>query len=378
MSDAKKQPAKRGRKAEVALPTGYAQVLTDLKDQVRSAQLRAHRTVNTELLHLYWHIGATITRQQEEEGWGGGVIERLAADLRREFPEMRGLSRSNLYYMRAFAQSVPASAASSGVARGEERFEFVPTVWGQISWSHIRRLINQISDQPTRDWYAAKTVEHGWSVRELDYQIAIKLHARQGTAPSNFAERLPAVDAALMQQATKDPYVFDFLDMSTQKLERDVEQALMDRLQDTLLEFGRGFAFIGRQVEVDLDGTPYRIDLLLFHIQALSYVVVELKTTSFKPEHAGQLGFYVGLVDDKLRDPERHGPTVGILLCASRNDAAVRYSIGTSTTPIAVANFTDVPGLENLHLPEPDELTAILETPFDGEHTLGDALPDDH
>lgn len=242
-------------------------------------------------------------------------------------------------------------------------------------------MLDKLDDQGQRDWYAAKATENGWSRDVLRLQITTRLHDRLGAAPSNFADQLSAVESDLAQQLTKDPYVFEFLDLHERVAERDVEQALMDRLQQTLLEFGRGFAFVGRQVHFDVDGDDFYADLVLFHVEQLRYLVVELKIGKFKPDYVGQLGFYVAVVDDNLRRPQIHAPTVGILLCASRNDSVVRYSLANTTAPMAVANYTDQPAPDPaaLHLPQPGELTAILDTPLAGRsgHTLAEALPDE-
>lgn len=346
------------------LPDGYAEVLRRLTTEVRNAQLRAQRTANTALLELFWAIGAEILRQQQERGWGAKVIDRLATDLRAEFPDMRGLTRSNLYYMRAFAAGWPDRT-------------IVPTALGRLSWSHVRCLLDKLDDRPLRDWYAEQAGEHGWSLAVLEHQIATRLHTRIAAAPSNFDQHLgAAADAA--QQLTKDPYVFDFLNLTAQQREHDLEQALVDRLQETLLEFGRGFAFVGRQVHLDVAGDDFFVDLLLFHLEQLRYVVVELKIGRFKPEYVGQLGFYVAVVDERLRRPQTHAPSVGILLCASRNDAVDRYALANSTAPMAVANYSDRVDPAALHLPTPAEVAAILDTPLSGHpgSTLADALPD--
>lgn len=358
-----------GRKAEAThLPGDYARVLASLKSEVRAAQLRAHRVVNTELLLLYWTIGSAILEQQAAEGWGTGVINRLADDLRAEFSEMRGFGRSNVHYMRAMAAAWPREA-------------IVQQPVGQLPWGQITVLLDKLDNQQLRDWYAAKAAENGWSRDVLRLQIVGQLHERIGAAPSNFADNLPAAESDLARQLTKDPYVFEFLNLSEQVAERDVEQALMDRLQQTLLEFGRGFAFVGRQVHFDVNGDDFYADLVLFHVEQLRYVVIELKIGKFKPDYAGQLGFYVAVVDDQLRREQIHAPTVGILLCASRNDSVVRYSLANTTAPMAVANFTDQPPVDPglLHLPNPDELTAILDTPLadNSNRTIGDALPDE-
>ncbi|MDQ2797251.1 MAG: PDDEXK nuclease domain-containing protein [Actinomycetota bacterium] len=285
-------------------PAQYGEVLSRLKAEVRAAQLRAQRTVNTALLELFWTIGSEILGQQQVLGWGAKVIDQLARDLRAEFPDMRGLTRSNLYYMRSFAAAWPDRA-------------IVPTLLGRLSWSHVRCLLDKLDDPKARTWYATEATRRGWTLSVLEHQLATDLRGRVAAAPSNFAGQLPAGDGALAQQLTKDPYVFDFLALTEVAHERDIEQALMDRLQDTLLEFGRGFAFVGRQVHFDVNGDDFYADLILFHLEQLRYVVVELKIGRFKPDYTGQLGFYVAIVDEQLRKPAIHAPTVGILLCAA-------------------------------------------------------------
>ncbi len=345
------------------VPAGYAELLSDLTAQVRAARTRATRIVNTEMLTLYWSIGQTILDRQAAEGWGTRVIDRLADDLRAEFPDMRGLSRSNLHYMRK------AAAAWSG--------SIVQQPVGQLPWGHITVLLDKVTDPAERDWYAAAAVEHGWTRKVLLNQIIGQLHRRLGAAPSNFATQLAPPDSELAQELTRDPYVFDFLTLTARTRERDVERALMDRLQETLLEFGRGFAFVGRQVHFDVDGSDYYADLVLFNVDQLRYVVVELKIGQFEPEHLGQLSFYVAVVDDRLRR-DAHAPTVGILLCASRNDTVVRYALANTNAPMAVAGYTSSPvDPAQLHLPQRAEIEALLTTPIDGDSgtTLADQLP---
>ena len=359
-------------------PVGYAEVLARLTDEVRSAQTRAQRVVNTELLGLYWTIGRAILDRQAAEGWGTRVIDRLAEDLRAEFPGMRGFSGRNLRYMAAAARAWPDAIGQQAVAQSGTQVGQQPVA--QLPWGHTTVLLDKIDDQAERDWYAAKAVDNGWSRNVLLNQIVGRLHLREGAAPTNFAAQLPSGESELAQQLTKDPYVFDFLNVSERALERDVEQALMDRLQETLLELGRGFAFVGRQVRFDVEGENFFADLVFFHVEQLRYVVLELKIGRFKPDYAGQLGFYVAVVDDQLRNPAIHSPTVGILLCASRNDAVVRYSLANTTAPMAVANYVAAPAeAAQLSLPGQTELEAILSAPFAGHPgtTLADALPDD-
>lgn len=345
------------------VPAGYADLLSELKAQVRAARTRATRIVNTEMLTLYWSIGQTILDQQTAEGWGARVIDRLADDLRAEFPDMRGFSRSNLKYMRQAAASWPGAIGQHAA--------------GQLPWGHIMVLLDKVTDPAERDWYAAAAVEHGWTRKVLLNQIIGQLHRRLGAAPSNFTTHLAPPDSELAQELTKDPYVFDFLTLTARTRERDVERALMDRLQETLLEFGRGFAFVGRQVHFDVDGSDYYADLVLFNVEQLRYVVVELKIGQFEPEHVGQLGFYVAVVDDRLRR-DTHAPTVGILLCATRNDTVVRYALANTNAPMAVAGYTSsAVDPTQLHLPQRAEIEALLATPIDGDSgtTFADQLP---
>jgi predicted nuclease of restriction endonuclease-like (RecB) superfamily len=335
-------------RADVSLPDGYPEFLGDLKRRVRDAQVRAHRTVNTQLIELYWTIGHAIVAEQEQQGWGAGVIDRLAGDLRLEFPQMTGLSRSNLQYMRALAAAWPTNSN-------------VPQAVGHLPWGHIRLLLDKLEARAAREWYAAASVKNGWSRNVLLNQIINRTLERTGAAPSNFSAELEPADSNLARQIAKDPYVFDFLELTEEAAERDLEQAMMDRIVDTLRELGTGFAFVGRQVHFDVAGDDFYLDLLFFHVEQLRYVVIELKTGKFQPEHAGKLGFYVSLVDDRLRR-EAHAPTVGILICGDRNDHTVRYALGRSGSPMAVSTYTydSLPPSEKNALPDADELTSAL------------------
>jgi len=313
--------------SDLPIPTGYPELLEDLKRTVASARWRAQRAVNTELLGLYWRLGHAILSRQQAEGWGTRVIDRLSADLRAAFPEMRGLSRSNLFYMRSLAAAWPEDA-------------IVQQPVGRLPWGHVTVLLDKLDDQSHREWYAAAAAEHGWSRNVLLNQIMNRLHLRAGAAPSNFTDQLPAADSELAQQLTRDPYVLDFLDLTDPVAERDLETALVNRLQAFLLELGHGFAFVGRQYHFEVDGDDFHIDLLFFNWAQSRFVVLELKIGRFAPEHAGQLSFSVAWVDANLRVPDRHSPTIGILLCAGRNDNVVRYSLAGTTAPLAVADYT--------------------------------------
>jgi predicted nuclease of restriction endonuclease-like (RecB) superfamily len=332
----------------LALPAGYADLLAALKERVRAARQTALRTVNTQLIELYWSIGKLVLARQQVEQWGSGVMGRLAEDLRAEFPEMKGLSRSNLFYMRGFAAAWPDAIVQQPV--------------GQLPWGHITVLLDKLDTQGDRDWYAGAAVQYGWSRNVLLNMIMNRTLERTGAAPSNFVQRLVGPDSELAQQVAKDPYNFEFLGLAGEVAERDLELALTSRITETLRELGPGFSFVGRQVHFDVDGDDYYVDMLFFHMDQNRYVVIELKTGKFQPEFAGKLNFYVALVDDMLRR-EHHNETIGILICGTKNDRSVRYSLGRSTSPMAVAAYTydRLPAAEQRSLPDESHLVAALE-----------------
>jgi len=336
-------------------PAGYADLLADLKARVRATQFRAARAANTEVLRLYWSIGRDILERQQSTGWGSKVVTRLAADLRREFPDQRGWSASNLKNMRRVAEAWPTL----------EEFGQQPV--GRLPWGHVVLLLERLDERTERDWYAAAAAEHGWSRGVLELQIRSGLRTALGAAPTNFTTALDSPDSELAQQMVKDPYVFEHLALVKSLSERDVEQALMDRLQDTMLELGRGMAFVGRQVRLtvldeDTDrSSEFVVDLLFFHWEQLRFVVVELKVGPFDPAHLGQLGFYVAVVDDQYRRPEIHRPTVGILLCTGKSGAVVKYSLASTTAPIAVADYLGLPDDARAALPSAEQLREALD-----------------
>lgn len=326
------------------VPDGYNAVLDELKARVRAARLRAQRVVNTQLIELYWSIGATVAERQAA-GWGSGVLGRLSADLRSEFPDTTGFSRRNLAYMATFHR-----AWSDGPITQQPA--------AQLPWGHIMVLLDKLDTREERDWYATSAVRYGWSRNVLDHHIKNRTRDRIGAAPSNFDASLPPGDSDLAQQLAKDPYVFDFLELGPETAERDLEQALMDRMVRFLAELGPGFAFVGRQVNIEVDGDDFYIDLLFFHTVQLRYVVFELKVGKFKPEYLGQLGFYVTLVDDRLRQ-SAHANTIGILLVSDRNDAVVKYALRGTQQPVMVSSYTydTLPPAERAILP--DEQTIL-------------------
>ncbi|TVU64732.1 DUF1016 domain-containing protein [Paenarthrobacter nitroguajacolicus] len=333
----------------VDLPGGYTELLDSLKSTVRDARIKALRTVNTQLIELYWAIGQGVRLQQEQHGWGSGVIKRLSSDLRVEFPEMKGLSPRNIQYMTTFAGAwQDGPIAQQAVA--------------QLPWGHVTVLLDKLDAQEKRTSYAAAAVQYGWSRNVLLNMIMNRTLERTGAAPSNFAQQLVAQDSELAQQIAKDPYNFEFLGLSGEVAERELELALTSRITETLRELGPGFAFVGRQVHFDVDGDDYYVDMLFFHMDQNRYVVIELKTGKFQPEFAGKLNFYVALVDDMLRR-EHHNETIGILICGTKNDRSVRYSLGRSTSPMAVAAYTydKLPADEKKALPNEGHVVAALE-----------------
>lgn len=305
------------------VPHDYAATLDELKREVHAARLRVQRQANNELLALWWRIGHTILERQAQEGWGTKVLDRLATDLRAEFPSMKGFSRRNLLYMRAFAEAWPV----------------VQRPVAQLPWGHVVELLDKLDDHALREWYAAKDAHHGWSRPVLAHQIATRLHEREAAAPSNFAGALERPDSDQAQELTKDPYALQFLAIDGDASERELEQRMLDRIIDTMRELGPGLAFVGRQIHFDVDGDDFYVDLLFFHIDQLRYVVIELKATKFHPRDTGQLGFYVALVDDRMRRPDKHQPTVGILLVADKNDTVVRYALASTSQPVAVSRY---------------------------------------
>ncbi len=303
----------------------YADFLNGLKSRIRTAQVRAALAVNQELIHLYWQIGNEILTRQQDQGWGGKVIERLAKDLKREFPDISGFSQTNLKYMRAFAE-----------AYSEE--EIGQRSVGQLPWRHNIALLTKIKEQQARLWYAYKAVENGWSRDILVMQIESDLFARLGGAVTNFERVLPAPQSDLAQQLVKDPYNFDFLTLAEEAQERDLERGLVDHIRDFLLELGMGFSFLGSQYPLVVSGKEYRLDILFYHVKLHCYVVVDLKMREFEPQHSGQMSFYVAAVDNLLRG-DRDDPTIGIILCRSKDKTIVEYALQGTQQPIGVSTF---------------------------------------
>ena len=314
-----------------APPEGYADWLVDLKGRIHTAQQRATLAVNRELVLLYWQIGRDILARQAEQGWGAKVIERLAHDLRTAFPDMKGFSRANLMYMRAFAEAWPDA-------------EIVQQAVGQLPWGHNLVLLTRLKDSQQRLAYAQSAIQHGWSRNVLNIHIETRLLERTGKAVTNFNASLPKPMSDLARESLKDPYRLDFLGLGREAGEREIEHALVKHVTDFLLELGAGFAFVGRQVLLDVGGDEFFIDLLFYHLKLRCYVVIELKGGKFKPEHLGQLSFYLTAVDAQVKHPQ-DGPTIGLLLCKSKNKVVAEYALRNNNQPIGVSEYQLVESL---------------------------------
>ncbi len=323
------------------VPDGYADWLTDLKARIHAAQQRATLAVNRELVLLYWQIGRDILERQAAQGWGAKVVERLAEDLRTAFPDVKGFSRANLLYMRSFAEAWPDD-------------QIVQQPVGQLPWGHNLVLLTRLKTLPERIAYASAALEHNWSRNILVMQIETRHLERTGKAVTNFETTLPKPDSDLARESLKDPYRFGFLELSEEAKEREIEHALVKHVTNFLLELGAGFAFVGRQVLLDVGGDEFKMDLLFYHLKLRCYVVIELKAGKFKPEHLGQLGFYLTAVDRQIKHPQ-DGPTIGLLLCKSKNKVVAEYALGDKDQPMGIAEYKLVESL-------PEEFQTSLPT----------------
>ncbi len=334
-------------------PEGYAEFLRDLKERIRHAQVRAALAVNRELVLLYWQLGREILARQQEHGWGAKVIDRLAVDLRHAFPETHGFSPRNLTYMRALAEAWPDESIVQQVA-------------AQIPWFHSCVLLDKVKEPGERLWYARQAIQHGWSRNVLVHQIESGLYRRQGKALTNFDRTLPTPQSELAQQILKDPYNFDFLTLGADAQERELERGLLEHIRAFLLELGVGFAFVGSQYLLEVGGEEFRIDLLFYHLKLRCYVVIDLKISDFKPEFAGKMNFYLSAVDDLLRHPNDQ-PSIGMILCKTRNRVVVEYALRDVGKPIGITEY-------QLTAILPDQLKSSLPTIEELEAELGGTM----
>ena len=347
MSQRKDKRVTVNRQAAEVVPLSYTRLLADIKERVQKARVKAGLAVNRELVLLYWHIGRRILQVQHRAGWGARVVDRLSEDLGRAFPDTRGFSTRNLKYMRAFADAWPEESIVQQLA-------------AQIPWFHNCVLLDQVREPAQREWYVRATIEHGWSRKVLVHQIESDLYGRKGKALTNFDRTLPAPQSELAGQMLKDPYNLDFLGLSEDMAERDLERSLLAHLEKFLLELGAGFAFVGRQYHLEVGGHDYYIDLLFYHVRLHRYVVIELKTEEFKPEFVGKMGFYLAAVDDSLRKAPDE-PSVGIILCKSRDKVVVEYALRYADKPMGVATYRLAPHALRKELPTPEMLRKALK-----------------
>jgi predicted nuclease of restriction endonuclease-like (RecB) superfamily len=335
---------------ETSPSSAYKALLADLKRRIQEAQVRAGLAVNRELVLLYWSVGREILIRQEREGWGAKVIDSLARDLHQSFPEMRGLSPRNLKYMRALAEAWPEESIVQQAA-------------AQIPWFHNCTLLDKVKDPLERLWYTQQTIANGWSRNVLILQIESGLYRRQGKAISNFEVALPKSQSDLAQQLLKDPYNFDFLTLDKDARERDIERGLLDHLRQFLLELGSGFAFVGSQVPLEVGGEDYHLDLLFYHLKLRSFIVVELKVGTFRPDYVGKMNFYLSAVDDLLRHPNDQ-PSIGLILCRSKEGIVVEYALRDIAKPMGIAEFRlteSLPDSLKSTLPSIEELESELD-----------------
>lgn len=308
----------------------YAETVAELKTRILKARVKVVVAANKELIKLYWEVGQTISKRQLEGNWGDKLVEQLATDIRSSFPEIKGFSKRNVFRMRAFYRTYEL------VSQAVTLIEDMPVF--SIPWGHNIVLVESVKDQKARLWYAQMTLQDGWSRITLEEHIKNCSYERAGKAITNFKRTLPKPQSHLAHEALKDPYLFDFLSLSDKYNEREVEQGLIDHIQKFLLALGKGFAFVGRQEHLVVDDTDFYIDLLFYHTKLRCYVVIELKNTAFKPAYAGQLNFYLSVVDDLLRHPEDK-PTIGLLLCKTKKNFVVEYALKDINKPIGVAGY---------------------------------------
>ncbi|HLB55720.1 MAG TPA: PDDEXK nuclease domain-containing protein [Coxiellaceae bacterium] len=338
---------------EIKLDSDYVELINHLKEKVKTAQLKAAMSVNREVIGLYWYIGHQLLEKQKNSSWGSGLIETISLDLQNAFPETHGFSVTNLKRMRIFAEKYPHFR------------EIGAQPVHQLPWGHIVFLIHKIKKLEEREWYIHKTISEGWSRSTLELYVKRDLYQQQAVEEnkaSNFLTQLPSPQSILAQEILKNPYNFDFLGLHDDAQEKEIEHASLPHITKFLLELGKGFAFVGKQVPIEFNDSEYFIDMLFYHLKLHCYVVIELKSTKFKPEHAGQLNFYLNLVDDFIKMPEDK-QTIGLLLCKSRDKVDAEYALKGIDKPIGVSAYQltkAIPEKLKLSLPTIQEIEAEL------------------
>ena len=371
MPKVKKTAAPAKAKSDSVGRSDFTALLADVKGRIQAAQTRAVLAVNGELVRLYWDIGRIIADRQRREGWGASVIPRLALTLKNELPELKGFSERNIKRMLAFHSDYPNAIAMghppvAQFARSTKVPQPVALLPEQLLWSvpwaHHVILMDKVSDLSKRRWYMQHALANGWSRNVLALQIDARAHARHGKGVSNFAALLPAPQSDLAQQTLKDPYIFDFLTLSEPFRERKLETQLVSQLEKFLLERGQGFAYVGRQYRLDVGDEDFYIDLLFYHLRLRAFVVIDLKKDKFKPEYAGKLNFYCNVVNDRLKHPT-DAPTIGLILCQTRDQLLAEYSFAGIDKPIGISTYEltrALPARLQSVLPTVEEIEAEL------------------
>jgi predicted nuclease of restriction endonuclease-like (RecB) superfamily len=325
------------------LSDSYSTMRDTIIDKIKESRVKVVTQANSEMILLYWNIGNVILERQSTEGWGTRVIDRLAADLHEMFPEMSGFSPRNLKYMRKLSEYW-------------SDLLIVQQVVAQLPWRSNILLLDKVTDSSARLWYAKHAIENGWSSNVLDMFVKSKLIEREGKSVNNFAHAIPPADSDMVNEVFKDPYLFDFIGTDVSRREIEVERELTKHILEFLLELGQGFAFIGRQVHLELGGNDFYIDLLFYHLKLRCYIVIELKACDFDPGFIGTLNMYQNVVNDVLRHPDDN-PTIGLLLVKGKNKTVVEYSLAGFRNPIGVADWQD-----KLEKELPDDLKSSLPT----------------
>ncbi|MGB7328659.1 MAG: PDDEXK nuclease domain-containing protein [Rubripirellula sp.] len=353
----------------------YREWIVSIKSRVHASQIKAAVAVNYAMLDLYWFLGEQIVERQETAKWGDGFLKQMSKDLLNQFPEIKGFSHRNLKSIRQWyrfwtsEQAIGKQAVAPFAPIGKQVVSQTeppntPQLVSQIPWGHNILLMQRLDDPADALFYVQKTIENNWSRAVLTHQIETGLHLREGKAIDNFEATLPQPESDLARQLLRDPYNFDFLTLTERHNERELEDGLLEHLTKFLLELGAGFAFVGRQYKINVDGDDYSIDLLFYHLKLHCYIVIDLKVVKFKPEFAGKMNFYISAVDSQVRT-KADGPTLGILICKSKSDIKVEYSLRDLTKPIGVSEYQIT---ENL----PDDLRSSLPTIEQIEAELGE------
>jgi len=334
----------------------YISWLRDIKLNIQRSQIKASVAVNTELIKMYWYLGKEISEKQEKSVWGSGFIDQLSKDLKAEFSEMSGFSPKNLRYCKSFYEFWQQAVANLQI--NENQLDIF-----KIPWGHNIMILQKVKNEGEAHFYVEQTIENNWSRAVLEYQLETKLHERQGNIVSNFRNTLPEIHSDLAQQLFKDPYHFEFLSISKHSKEADLERQLIKNITEFLLELGKGFAYMGNQYKLYAGSKEYRTDLLFYHTKLRCYIIIELKIGDFKPEYAGKLNFYLNVIDDTVKS-EDDNQTIGIILCKSKDNIEVEYSIKNIQKPIGVGQYIYTSELpENLksNIPSQKEWNSILE-----------------